>query len=103
MNTVDDLLKKFNLKLNLKENVKNHDIGIDLNIIDEYYTEQYENRTIHVFNGIINDGNTEIEYILDLKDDEVILTYFGKHKYQDKKVLKKQTRFNDKLSITART
>lgn len=103
MNTVEDLLKKFNLKLNLKENVKNHSIGIDLNVLNEYHTEQYENRTIYVFNGTINEGDTEIEYIIDLKDDEVILTYFGKHKYEDKKVLKKQTRFNDKLSITART
>lgn len=103
MNTVNDLLKKFNLKLNLKENIKKHDTGIGLSTIDEYHAEQYENRTIHVFSGTINEGNTEIEYIIDLKDDEVILTYFGKHKYQDKKVLKKQTRFNDKLSITART
>ena len=78
METIGNLLEKFKVQVELDEKVKNHKLTeCNIDNITDYHTEKHENRTIHVFSGNINNNTTEVEYILDFKDNDIIRVLFN--------------------------
>lgn len=85
MTTVKDLIKQYNVPIELEEYILEENIGetygIDLENINEYKEETNNDEKIYIFKGSFDD-NSYFEFIINPDDKEengITLTYRGYH------------------------
>ena len=85
MTTIKELCEKYDVNLELPEEINTYDLEIPITNITGHHTEQRDGRTIQVFSGEFKDEeiDLEYEYILDNEAEEPALTYLSQHKGAD--------------------